>query len=99
MIYQSEEHEEELEAKGSGRHGLSSAGTVLRQVPVQCPERREVTEGDAAPEEALVAEGSSPSLGTSQTGCGTGCDTVLVMLKMQLPKRGPRQSFLFQAPQ
>lgn len=37
-----------MEAKRSraGRHGLSSTGTFLTQVPVQCQELQEMTEGN-----------------------------------------------------
>jgi len=38
-----------MEAKrsGAGRHGLSSAGTFLAQVPVQCQEPQGMTDGNA----------------------------------------------------
>ena len=51
-----------MEAKRSGarRHGLSSTGTFLTQVPVQCQEPQEMTEGNfrnAIPGKAQAARG------------------------------------------
>lgn len=50
----------EAESSGARRHGLSSTGTFLTQVPVQCQELQKMTEGNSrnvVPGKGLAAHG------------------------------------------